>query len=179
MEYLDIVDEQGDKTGEVLDRKTAHDLNKLHWEITIYITNGRGQILLEKRSMNKRYSPGKWAPLAGHVASGEEIEDAACREAKEELGLDLRPADLVIMEKGLLRKREENSRISRYFYTVCDKDANDFTIQEEELTDVRWFDIDEVIRMAQSDDNPTSFHADRVYLLEKMKKDLKEQGWKR
>ena len=170
MEYLDIVDEQGDKTGEVLDRKTAHYLNKLHWEITIYITNGRGQILLEKRSMNKRYSPGKWAPLAGHVASGEEIEDAACREAKEELGLDLRPADLVIMEKGLLRKREENSRISRYFYTACDKDANDFTIQEEELTDVRWFDIDEVIRMAQSDDNPTNIHADRVYLLEKMKK---------
>ena len=29
MEYLDIVDERGNRTGEVLDRKTAHDLNKL------------------------------------------------------------------------------------------------------------------------------------------------------
>lgn len=170
MEYLDIVDEHGNKTGEVLDRKTAHDLNKLHWEVTIYVINGKGQILLEKRSMSKRYSPGKWAPLAGHVDSGEEIEDAARREAKEELGLDLRPADLVMMERGLLRKREENSRISRYYYTICDKDASDFVVQKEELTGVKWFDIDEVIEMAQSDDNPTNIHADRVYLLERLKK---------
>ncbi|MCR5572865.1 MAG: hypothetical protein K6F57_03785 [Candidatus Saccharibacteria bacterium] len=42
MEYLDIVDEQGNKTGEVLD---------------------------------KRYIPGKWASLAGHVDSGEEIDN--------------------------------------------------------------------------------------------------------
>lgn len=169
MEYLDIVDEQGNKTGEVLDRKTAHDLNKLHWEITVYVINGRGQILLEKRSMDKRYSPGKWAPLAGHVDSGEEIDDAACREAKEELGLDVTPADLVMMEKGLLRKREENSRISRYYYLICAKDAGEFVIQKEELTGVRWFDIDEVIRMAKSDDNPTNIHEDRVYLLERLR----------
>lgn len=168
MEYLDIVDEQGNRTGEVLDRKTAHDLNKLHWEITIFVVNGKGQILLEKRSMNKRYSPGKWAPLAGHVDSGEEIDDAALREAKEELGLGLQSTDLVVIEKGLLRKCEEDSRISRYYYTICDKSEDSFVIQQEELSGVRWFDIDEVIKMAQSDNNPTTIHADRVYLLERL-----------
>ena len=48
MEYLDIVDEYGNKTGEILDRETAHDLNKLHWEVTVYVVNKNGQLLLEK-----------------------------------------------------------------------------------------------------------------------------------
>ena len=121
MEYLDIVDEYGNKTGEILDRETAHDLNKLHWEVTVYVVNKNGQLLLEKRSASKRYSPNKWAPCAGHVMSGEEVDVAACRELKEELGLDLPTADLVMMENGLLRRQETNSRIARYFYVICNE----------------------------------------------------------
>ena len=172
MEYLDIVDEHGNKTGEILDRETAHDLNKLHWEVTVYVVNKNGQLLLEKRSASKRYSPNKWAPCAGHVMSGEEVDVAACRELKEELGLDLPTADLVMMENGLLRRQETNSRIARYFYVICNEGESFFKIQEEELTEVKWFDIDEVIEMVRRADNPTCIHADRLFLLERLKKEV-------
>ena len=172
MEYLDIVDEHGNKTGEILDRETAHDLNKLHWEVTVYVVNKNGQLLLEKRSASKRYSPNKWAPCAGHVMSGEEVDVAACRELKEELGLDLPTADLVMMENGLLRRQETNSRIARYFYVICNEGESFFKIQEEELTEVKWFDIDEVIEMVRRADNPTCIHVDRLFLLERLKKEV-------
>ena len=80
MELLDIVDEYGKFTGEVMEREKVHDLNLLHWEVAILIANSKKQILLQKRSANKRFSPNKWGLCAGHVDSGEDIDASALRE---------------------------------------------------------------------------------------------------
>ena len=60
MELLDIVDENGKLTGEVMEREKVHDLNLLHWEIAVFIVNKNNQVLLQKRSPNKRFNPNKW-----------------------------------------------------------------------------------------------------------------------
>ena len=43
MELLDIADEYGNLTGEVMDREKVHDLNLLHWEIAVFIINDKKQ----------------------------------------------------------------------------------------------------------------------------------------
>ena len=171
MELLDIVDEQGNFTGQVMEREKAHDLNLLHWEIAVFFVNDNKELLLQKRSPNKRFSPNKWGLCAGHVDSGETPEKTALREIKEELGIKLSPGDLRILEERDVLKLESNSRLTRMYYVIYNK--NDFTIQTEELSEVKWFNIDEVIDRIKNNDESITLKSNRLYLLERLKTILK------
>ena len=65
MELLDIVDENGNYTGEVVERSVAQKLNLLHYEVIIIPVNDKKQILLQKRSKNKKFFPNKWTFSSG------------------------------------------------------------------------------------------------------------------
>ena len=168
MELLDIVDEKGNFTGRVMEREQVHDLNLLHWEVAAFIINNNKEILLQKRASKKRFNPNKWGLCAGHVGSGESLEATILREIKEEIGLELTAQELNVLEKMEIRKREENSHIKRYYYVVCNE--NNFIIQKEELSEVKWFKIDTVIDMINNNDDTLTLKSDRLYLLERLKK---------
>jgi 8-oxo-dGTP diphosphatase len=51
------------------------------------------QVLLERRA-GTGYMDGHWATVAGHVDPGESVHEAAVREAAEEAGVTIDPADL-------------------------------------------------------------------------------------
>ncbi len=55
-----------------------------------------GRVLLGRRGPGVR-SPGRWSFPAGFVERGEVVEDAAIREAKEEVGLDVELAPLLAL----------------------------------------------------------------------------------
>ena len=170
MELLDVVDEHGNFTGEVMDREKVHDLNLLHWEVAVFIINKNKEVLLQKRAATKRFNPNKWGLCAGHVDSGEGIEDTALREVEEEIGLELDANDLNVLEKMEVNKRDSNSHITRIYYVICMED--NFKIQKEELSEVKWFKIDDIIEMIKNNDDSLTLKSDRLYLLEKLK-DLK------
>ena len=151
--------------------KKAHDLNLLHWEIAVFFVNDNKELLLQKRSPNKRFSPNKWGLCAGHVDSGETPEKTALREIKEELGIKLSPGDLRILEERDVLKLESNSRLTRMYYVIYNK--NDFTIQTEELSEVKWFNIDDVIDRIKNNDESITLKSNRLYLLERLKTILK------
>ena len=71
MEYFDIVDEQGNPTGQTVERKQAHRNNILHRTAHVWIVRRRGnsiQILLQKRCMEKDSFPGCYdISSAGHI----------------------------------------------------------------------------------------------------------------
>lgn len=169
MELIKIVDEKGKFTGTIMDKDKAHDLNLLHWEVGMFIINNNKQVLLQKRCANKRFAPNKWALCAGHVDADEEFEIAAIREIREEIGLDVSANELHLLEKMDVQKRNLNSNIMRYYYAICNKKENEFKIQEEELSQVKWFDIDEIIKMIKNKDDTLTLKEDRLYLLEKLK----------
>ena len=167
MELLDIADEYGNLTGEVMDREKVHDLNLLHWEVAVFIINDKKQVLLQKRAATKRFNLNKWGLCAGHVDSGENIDDTALREVEEEIGLKLSLNDLHILEKMEVKKRESNSHLTRIYYVVCKKE--NFKVQTEELSEVKWFNIDDVMDMIKNNDDTLTLKSDRLYLLEKLK----------
>ena len=167
MELLDIADEYGNLTGEVMDREKVHDLNLLHWEVAVFIINDKKQVLLQKRAATKRFNPNKWGLWAGHVDSGERIDDTALREVEEEIGLKLSIEDLNVLVKMEVKKRESNSHLTRIYYVVCNDEK--FKVQTEELSVVKWFNIDEVISMIKNNDDTLTLKSDRLYLLEKLK----------
>lgn len=170
MELIDIVDEKGNFTGQVLDKEEAHDKNLLHNEIAVFIINNNKQVLLQKRSSNKRFDPNKWALCAGHVDTKESLENAALREIKEEVGIDISLNDLKPFAEREVTIKDSNSHITYFYYIKSNLNEDDFIIQEEELSEVKWFDLDTVIDMIKSHDENIVFSEKRIPLFEKLKK---------
>lgn len=168
-ELIEIVDENGNFTGQVMNKDEAHDKNLLHNEVGCFIINDKNQVLLQKRSATKRFSPNKYGLCAGHVDVGESLVTAMVREIKEELGIDVLESDLIPFGKREYTLEKTNSHITYFYYMKCNLDESDFTIQEEELSEVKWFDFDQVISMILSHDESTVFHENRLYLFELLK----------
>jgi len=87
VEWLPVVDEEGNVTGKV-DRKAAHAGEKiLHPVIHLHLLDNQS-VLLQKRSVTREVHPGKWdMAVGGHVAFNETLEEALKRESAEEVGL--------------------------------------------------------------------------------------------
>ena len=170
MELIQIVDKKGNFTGQVMDKEEAHDKNLLHNEVGIFIINDKREVLLQKRSANKRFSPNKWGLCAGHVDAYETLEDAALREIKEEVGLNVTPKELIPYGEREITISDSNSHITYFYYVKCNKKEDEFIIQEEELSEVKWFNIDEIITMIK--DEKKSFKENRIKLFEKIKSDF-------
>lgn len=169
MELIEIVDKDGNFTGQIIDKEEAHDKNLLHNEIAVFIINNKKEVLLQKRSANKRFSPNKWALCAGHVDAGESLESAALRELKEEVGIDISLKDLKPFVEREFTIRDSNSHITYFYYIKLNLDEKEFIIQKEELSEVKWFDIDKVIDMIKTKDNSIVFKENRLYLFEQLK----------
>ena len=87
-EQLILVDEQDREIGS--DSKAAcHDAHgMLHRAFSLFVFNGRGELLLQQRSSSKRLWPGYWAnSCCSHPRRGEDMPTATRRRLREELGL--------------------------------------------------------------------------------------------
>ena len=87
-EPLILVDSEDREIG-FLDKASAHDGDGvLHRAFSLFVFNGRGELLLQQRAADKRLWPGYWAnTCCSHPRRGEAIEDAIDRRLNEELGL--------------------------------------------------------------------------------------------
>ena len=92
-DIFDVVD-RSDKVLRQELRAVVHREKLLHRAVHVFVFNKAGQLYLQRRSMAKDTSPGKWASsCSGHVDSGEDYDKAAGRELIEEIGLH-NPVDL-------------------------------------------------------------------------------------
>lgn len=169
MELIQIVDKTGKFTGQIMDKEEAHDRNLLHNEVAVFIINNQQQVLLQKRSANKRFNPNKWGVCSGHVDAGESLENAALRELKEEVGLDIEEKDLHKFGKREFSIKDANSHVTYFYYVKSNKKETDFVIQEEELSKVKWFSIENVINMIKEHDDTITLKENRLQLLEELK----------
>lgn len=84
-----VVDENDRLLGDA-PRAEVHGNNLRHRAVHILIFNDAGELYLQKRSRHKDRHPLLWdSSAAGHVNAGEEYDQAAKRELKEELGIDV------------------------------------------------------------------------------------------
>lgn len=70
-ELIDVLDENGTKTGRIATREEVHREGLWHQIAVVVIIDNGGRILLQQRSKNKRTNPEKWdIAAAGHVDAG-------------------------------------------------------------------------------------------------------------
>ena len=88
-EQFPVVDENDEVRGYAT-RAEVHGNNLCHRAVHILIFNQVGDLYLQQRSRSKDRHPLKWdSSAAGHVTGGENYDETARRELKEELGVDV------------------------------------------------------------------------------------------
>jgi len=116
--------------------------------VVAVIRNGN-KVLLIQRVPSVR-GGGYWAPVSGEVEPGESQEAAVVREAKEEVGLTVRP----------LRKVWENisSRGTfRLHWWLAEYVGGELVLEKREVSDARWLTADEICRL------DSTFEGDREF----------------
>lgn len=171
MELIRVVDEDGNDTEEVLEREDIHDLCKLHNEVTIYIVNRKGEVLLQRRSKNRRFCPNMLGVIAGHVGYLEDPLTCAIREVNEEVGLIVDNCNIHELCSKYLVMEEENNHFMYPYYVITDMGEEEFVIQKEEVSYVKWYGIDNVIRLIESGDKELVFKKEEINIF-KMLKDI-------
>jgi len=101
-EEFAVVDEENRVKG-AAPRSQVHANNLLHRAVHALIFNPAGELFLQLRSRSKDRHPLAWdSSAAGHVNAGEEYDQSAARELREELGIDtplIRTAKLPASER--------------------------------------------------------------------------------
>lgn len=87
-EEVILVNEDDEEIG-VSEKHQAHLDGKLHRAISVFIVNAEGELLLQKRALNKYHSGGLWTnTCCSHPRPNEPVDRAAIRRLKEEMGIE-------------------------------------------------------------------------------------------
>ena len=87
MEHVVLVDEKDTQIG-IMEKMAAHIVPRLHRAFSIFIFNGKGELLLQQRALSKYHSPGLWTnTCCSHPRQGETLEEATARRLQEEMGM--------------------------------------------------------------------------------------------
>ena len=110
--------------------------------VMVAIQNSNGEFLMQKRTPHKG---GDWGITGGHPKFGETPTQGMVTEIKEELGLDINENDLIEFNSGC-----DGTDCYKMYYLKLDINLKDITIQEEELTEVRWFSLEKLQKMVET-----------------------------
>ncbi|XOB42300.1 MAG: NUDIX hydrolase [Candidatus Nealsonbacteria bacterium] len=115
----------------------------------IILIDNQNKVLLQHRDNNTSWYPDHWGIFGGQIEKGETPEQAARREIKEEIGIEL--ADLKFFKKYELKRKK--GIYQAFFFTteplnICiDKLKN----QQREGQNLRFFNINELKNLKTTD----------------------------
>jgi isopentenyldiphosphate isomerase len=152
-EYFEIYDHRGNATGKRARRNVIHSRGLWHRTVHVWIYNTKRNILFQKRAMGKDSHPGLWdVSAAGHVEIGENPVNAATREIKEELGIEINDSELEYIDtRKFVLISNNNTFIDReitdiYLLRGADT-AESYLHDREEVEDVQYFPINKVKKL--------------------------------
>lgn len=151
-ERFEVLDKDGNYLNYTETRDKCHETGLWHKAVVVFVISTDNQrVLLQQRSANKKAWPNLWDITAGgHVLVGEYGYEAAIRETKEEINLDIRREDLIFIgattSENIL-KEGINHHFNEFYVAYSDVDPSTLTLQEEEVQDIRWYTKEEFLTM--------------------------------
>ena len=102
------------------------------------IDKEKKQILISKRSMNKKYFPGLWEVIGGNLEFGEDFENCIIREVKEEINCSIK--DLKHLHSRAMYLNGLMYITIAYYGELTDEPA----FNQEEISEIKWISKDEL-----------------------------------
>jgi len=93
-------------------------------------------LLLQRTNYNNKY-PGYWGCPGGRAEPNETAEENVIREVKEECNLEFTPTSII--KTGVWKTKK--------YYRFLGKWSGSIIIQEEEVSDYGWFDLNETKKL--------------------------------
>tara|TARA_B100000745_G_scaffold278841_1_gene210060 strand:- start:2091 stop:2594 length:504 start_codon:yes stop_codon:yes gene_type:complete len=128
----------------------------------IFISNEKGEYLLQKRSMEARIHPCVWDCSGGHVDVGESYAEAGVREVFEELQVHVSVTEV-----------REPIFFADTFYVACRAvidSKTSFILKEDEVVDTKWVSKTELLQLLKL--HPDNFTPWVVHAWENLEKEL-------
>src|SRR5436190_2168775 len=132
-EIFDVVNE----VDEVVDKRPRSEVHRLglkHRAVHVLVFNRRGEVFLQKRSMTKDRQPGLWdSSASGHLDCGEDYDDCAIREVREEIGLKLETTPERLFKLGAGPETDQE-----HVWVYRCRAEGPFDLNREEIEEGRW-----------------------------------------
>ena len=146
MELWNIYDKHRHLTDRIHERGQEMKAGDYHLVVHVWIVNDDGQYLVQRRQPWKIGFPNMWdCSAAGSAIMGDDSEQAAVREVKEEIGIDLD------IEKG---ERIFTVKFSHGFDDIWlvrqNAGIEELKLQEEEVAEAKWASEDEIKEMVKN-----------------------------
>jgi isopentenyl-diphosphate delta-isomerase len=149
---LDILTPDGAATGRTKAKEAVHQDGDWHRSAHVWLVTPDRRVLLQRRASVKENWPDLWdISVAGHIEAGETAVEAAVRETREELGIDLTASDLTHL--GTLRYQATlnggayiENEFHEVFLVVLPLELDRLTLDPREVADVRLVRPDEIER---------------------------------
>ncbi len=156
-ELIEVLDENGVKTGEILSRDEIHKRGLWHRAIVVAIVNDKNEILLQQRADNKEKNAGMWdISVAGHISNGQDALSAAAREINEEVSVslgynvDIKSFRYMFSYRTQQKYSEDFIENQFYDFLILRKEGikiEDIKMQESEVKAIKFVDINELNEM--------------------------------
>ncbi len=110
---------------------------KLVSAVHLFLVRDHEVLLL--RRYNTGYEDGNYSVPAGHLDGGEEVKAAAIREAREEVGITIDPADLEVV--GVMHRLSNDERVD-FFVAASRWSGQVANCEPDKCDELRWCDMD-------------------------------------
>jgi isopentenyldiphosphate isomerase len=173
MEYLDVLDEEGNLTGYKKLRTDVHNNEDWHRLVFVWVINSQGELLIQKRSSTKDANPGKWdVACGGHVIAGDNSLLTAVKEMEEELGINVLEKSLEFLFNAKEIQKFDGNKIHKCHADVylfkSDMKISDLILQKEEVDEVKfipWKEVEEMILKQDETFAPRSYQYNEFFKL--------------
>ena len=144
MELVDLYNGQKELTNETVEKKNVPD-GKFRLSVHVWITNGKGELLVQQRLATAHKFPNMWAVTGGAVKAGESSLDVVLRELSEELGIKANKDEM----KFIASYRRKFDYVDVWLLNK-NIDIKDIKLQEDEVQAVRWVTLEEFEEMLKN-----------------------------
>jgi len=123
----------------------------LHRGLSVYVFNeDKSQVVVQRRALHKITWPGVWSnSCCGHPLPGESYQEAAIREVKEELGIDLKDFRKV---SDYRYRFERGGIVENEICPVFEgKIVGEISLDPNEVMDWKWVNWDEWMEVLAAD----------------------------
>lgn len=144
-ELWDLYDKDKNKINKIVKRGDKLNDDEYHLVVNSWIKNDKGEFLITQRSPNKTH-PLMWECTGGSAVLGEESIDAAIREVKEELGIDVSKENAKYIG-STLRYYPNCPDILDVWLFTSNVNIEEVKIQEEEVNDAMWANKEKIMEL--------------------------------